>query len=592
MSAKPRLRRLIGAVTAGVVLCIAGFGCPSAYADGTEITRFSILATLNTKCVLSVTEIIDVSFVSPTQGIDLWLVTRRKYDSTHDQMFRYSNIRVGTSTGAPTSFRTIQHADALQIQVGDPDRWLVGPQTYVLRYDMTGLVTSAHSSNSDPVLWWTVIGSDWQIPISNISVNITAPTGGESRFPTKISSASEPWLAPSESWSISWSFPPGTFSRMPVYLVPSTPKLFGVAIGERTGMLVGIGVAVAALLALVSLNGKYRSQRFPAEYASRPSDARHKRDAPQTDTQVAECVAVASAGVPPQLAGAVIQGRASMRDINATVAALAVNGYVHITRSKASLTFQRTDFSRGPLDRDWRRVYDWMFASGPTVTREELMRRGFRDFSEKAACVLQANFVEQSLNPLPDTTVLQWVGAIIAVVGTAAAVLVGAWLLGIGRGGFGWLALPFIVVGLGIIQIAPVAPIPHVDALSKTDLCRDFQHYLETAEASQIDPEEALNLFCACLPYAVAFGCADRWARPFDALVAQGVDLARPTWFTEAVGGGPLFRQMSHSVDNVTTWTWLSRPSVTPKAESNDVETTASEKLEQVSVEAVQTEST
>ena len=52
-----------------------------------------------------------------------------------------------------------------------------------------------------------------------------------------------------------------------------------------------------------------------------------------------------------------------------------------------------------------------------------------------------------------------------------------------------------------------------------------FKEYLMTAEAGQIEFEEASNVFSRYLPYAVVFGVADRWASTF-AQVAQAAEAA------------------------------------------------------------------
>ena len=49
-----------------------------------------------------------------------------------------------------------------------------------------------------------------------------------------------------------------------------------------------------------------------------------------------------------------------------------------------------------------------------------------------------------------------------------------------------------------------------------------FKQYLTTAEADQIRFEEGIDVFSRYLPYAVVFGVAERWAKLFEQLAAQG----------------------------------------------------------------------
>ncbi len=51
---------------------------------------------------------------------------------------------------------------------------------------------------------------------------------------------------------------------------------------------------------------------------------------------------------------------------------------------------------------------------------------------------------------------------------------------------------------------------------------RGFERYLATAEAHQIRLEEAQDLFSRFLPWAIAFGVADRWAKTFAEAAAYG----------------------------------------------------------------------
>jgi uncharacterized membrane protein len=65
-------------------------------------------------------------------------------------------------------------------------------------------------------------------------------------------------------------------------------------------------------------------------------------------------------------------------------------------------------------------------------------------------------------------------------------------------------------------------------ALSQT---LGFKQYLETAESDRLRWEEGEDLFSRYLPYAIAFDCAERWARVFADMVARGEDVPVPSWY-------------------------------------------------------------
>ena len=64
-----------------------------------------------------------------------------------------------------------------------------------------------------------------------------------------------------------------------------------------------------------------------------------------------------------------------------------------------------------------------------------------------------------------------------------------------------------------------------------------FKTYLETAEGHQLRFEEGEDIFSRYLPYAVAFGVAEHWAKVFSDLAAQGRWVPEPTWYVGAHPG-------------------------------------------------------
>jgi uncharacterized membrane protein len=84
-----------------------------------------------------------------------------------------------------------------------------------------------------------------------------------------------------------------------------------------------------------------------------------------------------------------------------------------------------------------------------------------------------------------------------------------------------------------------------------------FKEYLTTAEAGQIEFEEASNIFSRYLPYAVVFGVADRWARTFAqvaaAAEAAGQPLLMPTWYVWSGATFPDFTSIASGVDSFST---------------------------------------
>ena len=48
-----------------------------------------------------------------------------------------------------------------------------------------------------------------------------------------------------------------------------------------------------------------------------------------------------------------------------------------------------------------------------------------------------------------------------------------------------------------------------------------FRRYIETAEVTEAKFDEQVKLFTRYLPYAIVFGCVERWAKAFEGLGTQ-----------------------------------------------------------------------
>ena len=96
------------------------------------------------------------------------------------------------------------------------------------------------------------------------------------------------------------------------------------------------------------------------------------------------------------------------------------------------------------------------------------------------------------------------------------------------------LPVPLILLGVMILATTGNAPARTAKGTAALQDARGFELYLTKAEANQLRFEEGEDLFSKYLPYAIAFGVADKWAKKFEELARQGQKLAEPTWY----GGG------------------------------------------------------
>jgi uncharacterized membrane protein len=84
-----------------------------------------------------------------------------------------------------------------------------------------------------------------------------------------------------------------------------------------------------------------------------------------------------------------------------------------------------------------------------------------------------------------------------------------------------------------------------------------FERYLTTAEANQLKFEEGEDIFSKYLPFAIAFGVADKWAKKFEELAAQGAALPEPAWLGAGYATGAFWAHSTGFGDSLTQFASL-----------------------------------
>jgi uncharacterized membrane protein YgcG len=130
--------------------------------------------------------------------------------------------------------------------------------------------------------------------------------------------------------------------------------------------------------------------------------------------------------------------------------------------------------------------------------------------------------------------------------GCACMAMIGIWVVGAGgfgivasaaTGGFGRaavVAVPVIavIVAIGIWIAIRGRGQRNPAGRAVADQLIGFKKYLATAEADQLRFEEGEDIFSRYLPWAIAFGLADRWQKVCEQLVAAGRIPADPYWYS------------------------------------------------------------
>jgi len=243
------------------------------------------------------------------------------------------------------------------------------------------------------------------------------------------------------------------------------------------------------------------------------------------------------AGVSPAEAGTLLDNSADMRDITATLVDLAVRGYLRIEEQQnpklfglfgggTSYTLHRLKPADGLAPHE-RAVFDGIFLThGDHVRLDELKDEFYRQLSPIRDAIFTQLTGSGFYQNRPDKVKQTWIGC-----GIGFAVLIGV--------GGSFIAAAFlltpvsfviaaVVSGLILLIFAQIMPARTEAGTRALEQVLGFEEFLRRVETEHLKrviighPE----LFDKYLPYAMAFGVEQQFARAF-----EGIYLQAPQWY-------------------------------------------------------------
>ncbi len=534
--------RSILAVLAAAWLLV-GYGVSAQADEGWVITSFHSDIVVAADSTLKVKEDIQVDFGSlQKHGIFRTIPLRYRYDSTRD---RYYLLQVLSVTDGS---RALQHDDSISsdnevIKIGDPNVLVSGRQRYVITYAVIGAMNSFTDHDE---LFWNVDGALWPVPKQEVTATILAPGGGLQRtacYQGQPGSTETCDSAPSgtysstrelgsgEEISVVAAFAKGVIAVRPPMLEPRQ-RQFPQDAFDVTPVTVGLFALLTLLgVGLVAWNWWVhgRDRAYMTQY--------YLTNDPRQGTQplFAHEPLVVEFGPPqgrrPAELGLILDERADVKDVTATIVDLAVQGYLTIAEGpgKADWTLTQKDGGdRSKLLIYERTILDGLFA-GRTAVALSALKGTFAPTVKKAEGEMYADAISRQLfTSRPDQARSAWgfLGCAVVLVGFAVTVGLGL--------AFGWSLVGMAVVITGIVLTATFPFMPQRTASGRSFMLHTlgFRLYMTTAEKYRQQFAEKAEIFTQLLPYAIVFGCVSRWAKAF-----EGIDTsATSSWY---VGNAP-----------------------------------------------------
>lgn len=520
-------RRIVVMLAAIAVILVALAPGAARAQESWRITRFHADIAIQQDSSIEVTETIDVDFGGvPKHGIIRAIPVRYAYGPDQDRVYDLRVRNVTRSDGSGWPYGTSRNGADLEIKIGDADRTVTGTQTFVIAYTVAGVLNAFPDHDE---LYWNVNGGNWDVPSDSVSAIVTLPGGitarecyeGRAGSTDRCNSvgdadragfvATRP-LGAGEQLTAVVALRKGAVAEPVLLLKPveRDPSFFETtpAVLAATGVILVAGVAFAAFS--WARGGRDRVYRTMYHLTRDPSEQPKPlisgpdvvvEYTPPEDLRPAEMMLLLDESV---------DGRA----VTATIVDMAVRGYLRIEEAG---------------DDEWRLhrlkegdglvTYERTIFKGIFGTREEVL---LSDLRTDYGAALQRAYKELYDDALqrgwfaahPEKVRGRWsaAGIAVAIAGGAATVFGGD------RWGLGLPGIAIIACGGLIWLIARAMPRRTARGSEMMRRVLGFRMYIDTAESSRAEFYEKAQIFAEYLPFAIVFGCVDRWAEVFDAV--------------------------------------------------------------------------
>ncbi len=141
--------------------------------SGFVIDEFKSNITLNTDGTLTIIETINVNYQEALHGIYRDIPVNYK---NNDGSIHYTKVTLQSIVlnGANTPYQIMDSDGYIRFKIGDPDKRIIGQQTYVITYAVAGVITPFSDHDE---LYWNVTGNNWEVPITSVKATVTLPAG-------------------------------------------------------------------------------------------------------------------------------------------------------------------------------------------------------------------------------------------------------------------------------------------------------------------------------------------------------------------------------------------------------------------------------
>lgn len=444
-----------------------------------------------------------------------------------DQNFQTYNLRIKVNSvknenGAPHQYSTKTSGGYIKIQIGDPDVYVNKATTYKINYEVKRAITAQQDHEE---IYWNSTGTEWDVPIQNASATITLPQNTQQQqikgicytgtrgsqeqncqFTTTgniVTFQTTTALNAGEGLTFAVSIPLNTFVPTPIsqqiiwFLTDNWPYVIPF-------------IVFAVLIYFWQTRG---------------------RD-PHTGKETIMPIYKPPNGLTPAEAGTIIDERADMHDLSATIIDLAVRGFLAVKELKTKgLLFTAKDyeftliksFENDPTLKNFeketlRGIFD-TDQINKTKKLSELRNSFYKNLKEIKDKLYKGLVTDGyfPVNPEKVRSTYNTIGGILVFI---------PFFFGIGLIPLSYI-IAIITSGIFIFSFGFIMPAKTKKGVITLYQIKGLEEFIKTAEKDRLKWQEQENIFEQLLPYAMSFKLADKWATAF-----SGIYKNPPSWYS------------------------------------------------------------
>lgn len=543
-----------------LIACAAFMPIPAHADEGWLLERFTATITIRENGMMEVEETVEADFGTlQKHGIFRDLRTRFECEPVNDgpvplypcpggkdRIYKVAMQSVSDADGESVPFKIEGIDRGTRIKIGDPDSTVTGRQTYRIRYTVEGALNAFTDHNE---LYWNVI-SDTLVPTAAVQVTVTLPAktqiqtecyqgyyGSKERCKSAASGTGASYSATrllnaGEGLTVvtGWR---GEIVEVPPPLFKdrlSIDDFFTFDAVEIGGAIIAALAALTLLLRLWWIYGRDRAYKTLYYLTNDPAEGTRSLFA-RRDIVVEY---LPPDRLRPAQMGVILDERADTLDVTATIIDLAVRGHLHITEVEKKGWFGKTDWKfekkENPGDallRYEQELYDAIFEGRQEVRVSALKNKFASDLGRVKSELYKDAVARRWFKRSPESTRNTWLAIAFGMAGVGALMALVSGL----QFSRALIPVPFVVGGLLMLPLSRAMPRRTATGSEVLRRVLGFRLYIATAETRRQEFNEQQNIFATYLPFAIVFGCVEKWAKAFEGLD----DMARQSttaWYT------------------------------------------------------------